>query len=106
MAETIGGHAVKTTAKRVVKSSKFSRAKAAAVDVAKRVPVGGVLGPFVSAAQQVISKMPSESQLKAAKRARTRADAAVKDVEKRMKLTKKQRNVLLQQHIDYFRRNP
>lgn len=97
---------MKATAKRVAKSSRWQTAKQRATEIAKSVPVGGVGGPLVTAALQTLKAMPSEAKLKAATRARARADAAVAAVAKKMKLTKKQRNVLLKQHIDYFLKNP
>ena len=111
MAETAATGGLKAGAKKIAKSGKVQRAKDVAVSVAKKVPVGGVLGPFVSAAGLVLSKMPSEKQLKAAKAARTKADAAVKRVESDLKkrgqkLDKKQKNILLKQHIDHFLKNP
>lgn len=97
---------MKATAKRVAKSSRWQTAKQRATEIAKSVPVGGLGGPLVAAAIQSLKLMPSEAKLKAVTRARQRADAAVAAVEKKMKLTKKQRNVLLKQHIDYFIKNP
>lgn len=106
--EATATQGLKAGAKKAVKSGPVQRAKASAVSIAKKIPVGGVLGPFVTAAQQVISKMPSESEIKSIRHARVRADAALKATEKKMKtpLTKKQRNILHLQLIDHFRRNP
>lgn len=105
----MGTSAVKATAKKVVKSPKLQSAKAKAIEIARTVGSGGtgVLGPFVQAAATVISKMPSPKQLAKAKDSRQKAEAAVKAVEKDLakhgqKLTKKQKNVLLKQHIDYY----
>jgi len=111
VAESAATSSLKAGAKKVAASGRVQKAKAAAVDIAKRVPVGGVLAPFLSAASIVLTKMPSESQLKAATIARKRADAAVAAVERDLarrgqKLPKKQRNILLKQHIDYYLKNP
>lgn len=111
VAETAATAGLKAGAKKVAKSGRVQKAKDTAANIAKKMPVGGVGGPFVTAALQVLSKMPSEQRLAAATRARKRADAAVKKVESELRrrgqtLPKKQRNILLKQHIDYYLRNP
>lgn len=113
VAETAATDALKSGAKKVIRSSRLQKAKGAAVSIAKRVGAGGVgvLGPFASAASIVLTKYPTEAKLKALGAARKKADAAVALVEKTLKargqsLTRKQRNLLLKQHIDFFIANP
>lgn len=104
VAETAASSALKSSAKRAVRSGKFQKAKAKAIDIAKNYgPSVPILGPLLVAAQTI------QKPTRKAADAWTRAEAAVKEVERRLapqKLTRSQRKTLLNQHASYFLNNP
>ena len=108
MAETAAGEGIKGAAKRAVKSSKFSKLKEGAVRVAKRVPVGGVLGPVIGVATTVTrSKAYDPAYVAAATKARKASDKAKATLKKSgQKLSKKDEYALIQQHLQYYLKNP
>lgn len=100
--------AVKSTAKKVVKSAKLEKTKKWLAEhgaaQGKNVPV---VGTAITAAGIVLSKYPTPEKLAKLKAARAKTNAALKDVEKNLKrkLTRKERATLDKQHFDYFMRN-
>lgn len=96
---------LKAAGKKAARSASFQKAKASAVSIAKKVPVGGVLGPVITAAQIV------SAPAKKVSKALDRAEAELKLTKQRMartnqKLTKQQEKTLREQYRSYFLKNP
>lgn len=104
VAEATGTSAVKSAAKRVVKSDRFAKAKDVALNVAKRVPVGGVLYQFVQAAN---AAKIDPNKFAAAQKTEKAMNAIRADFKRRgQKLSRKDEYTLAKQHMEYFTKNP
>jgi hypothetical protein len=104
VAEAAATSTLKAGAKKVAASGKLAKLKASAVEVARRVPVGGVLAPVLMAASMV---RVDPKRFAAAQKTEKAMKAIKADFKRRgQKLTRKDEFTLAQQHMEYFLKNP